>query len=92
MKHYYVGIYAISDDDPTLGLSDSVLRTHVCESKSIIKMSDSMVDTYTHWPCPADDDKKGPDLGYAPQPLPIPIFCCCGAGTGFLIDESEIVL
>ena len=34
MKHYYVGIYAISDDDHTLGLSDSVLGTHVCEPNS----------------------------------------------------------
>ena len=34
MKQYYVGIYAISDDDPTPGLSDSVLGTHVCEPNS----------------------------------------------------------
>ena len=86
---------SLSMGNPALGLSDAIVGTYGPVTRP------GQCDQETP---PADPGRPGGHIGTVPiRQDPVngvlihlimnpPAGCCCGGGTGFLIDESEMVL
>ena len=75
--------------DPTIGLSDAVVGTYEYDYVRDDSGSGPGRKRGIDWSKFIQDELWPPVSDFGPPDL---YCCCCGAGTGFLIDESEIVL